>query len=443
MFHRFLGHLYRATCFICAIAIYAQASTEVEATGRASAEKPNARAIALSDALREAVREGAGINLVSESKVTDFTLEYDRTFSKAFGHLKKYKVLKTGIDEEGFYFVTIKAEVGEGDPSMDDTLTLQMLAREKGAPRLVFHIREEISGVTASGLALDWMRATAAQYGLRVIDEDRALNGSTISARRAGLLGRKHEQAMRSEGIVSTCDYIVEGKVVGRMVGSVSYYGSKPAKKFSLGLNIRVVDAATGAIVATANPPSRDIVVRSVESDEAAAREAVRNLMEGGAQSQETDDAGRMLFRRLFSHWCTEMDLGCNYTMEFTNMCLETACGLKEKLSSESSVGAINIRSIDTAGISVIECEARMKAHELAAVVEKHLPTCAMERAENRYLAFRIELQNAQERSEKQTTEKETSNRSVLTLAACGLVALLMLVLFLVIFFKCKQPIKS
>ena len=42
-------------------------AVEVETEGKAAGDSPAARSQALADALREAVREGAGVELVSES----------------------------------------------------------------------------------------------------------------------------------------------------------------------------------------------------------------------------------------------------------------------------------------------------------------------------------------------------------------------------------------
>lgn len=193
---------------------------------------------------------------------------------------------------------------------------------------------------------------------------------------------------MRGEGIVSDCDYVIVGSVVGSSAGSKSFYGSKPAKKFSLGVNLKVIDAATGMVILAENAPSRDILIRNVESDTAAAREAVRQLMEGSPRVTGSD-AGWKLIRRIFAHWAAEMDLGAVCKMEFIGMDLATANLLKEKLASIQNVGSVWIRSIDPSGVSVVDCEARLQSPELAAIVEQALPGFRLDRSENRYLSFR------------------------------------------------------
>ncbi len=380
-----LWHTVMTVWMYCTAAVY---GTVVEVEGRAPADEPMARSQALADALREAVRAGAGVDLVGESQTKNFTLEFDRMFSRARGYVKKYEVVSTGTSADGFYVVKVKADVGEGMPDTNDRLTLQMMAREHQAPRVAIRIDEQIEGVQNGTLASDWLSHVATECGLRVVELNRTQGEGGMMAKRAEALGRSQEAALRAQGAVSGCDYLIEGTVVGSSAGEQSFYGSKPGKKYSLGLNLRVSDAATGVVVLTENAPSRDVLIRCVSSDTAAAREAVRQLLEGNPQVVDSD-TGMKLIRRIFAHWATEMDLGSVCKLEFTGMDLATAQKLKEKLSAVQNVGSVWIRSVDPAGVSVVDCEARLQPLELAVIIEKSLPDYKLDRSENRYLSFR------------------------------------------------------
>ncbi|MDO4954397.1 MAG: hypothetical protein Q4E43_04590 [Akkermansia sp.] len=362
----------------------------VEAVGRAAGDGPSAREIALSDALREAVREGAGVDIVSESQVKDFALEFDRTFTKARGYVRKYEVVSAGITADGFYTVKIKADVDNKPLSSDDTMTFQMMAREYGAPRLSIDLKEQISGVNGSNVASDWLKNTAVRCGLKVVDLDRSQGNRGAMGRRAEILGRGQEAAMRGAGVVSSCDYLVEGEIVGDKGESKSYYGSAPVYNYSMGLNVRVTDAATGNVMLTETPPSRDVRIPSskVEGDTAAARDAVRQLLEGSPRTAGSD-AGWTLIRRIFAHWATEKDLGALFKMEFTEMDLAISEQLKNSLAEQQGLGAVWVRSVDPAGVSVVECESRIDALALARVIEKAVPGFKLDRSDNRYLSFR------------------------------------------------------
>lgn len=404
----------------------------VEVEGRAPGDEPAARSQALSDALREAVRTGAGVDLVSETQMKDFALDFDRTFSKARGYVKKYSVLSTGLDESGFYVVRIRADVGQGEADTNDKLTLQMMAREHEAPCVMIQIDEQIEGVHNGSLAADWLRQAATDCGLRVVEAGSAQGAGGMLAKRASTIGRGQEATLRSEGIVSACDYLIEGSVVGSSAGEESFYGSKPGKKYSLGLNLKVIDAATGVVIVTLNAPSRDILIRRVSSDTAAAREAVRQMMEGSAKVGDSD-AGWKLIRRIFAYWAAEMDLGAVCKLEFTGLGLDKASALKDKLSSIQNVGSVWIRSIDPAGVSVIDCEARLNPLELAQIIEKSLPGYKLDRSEKRYLSFRYDAAAAAPQTAAAAEEESGispyifigAGAGVLVLAALGLVLFL------------------
>lgn len=359
-------------------------AAEVEATGSAPGDVPEARAQALSDALREAVRTGAGVDLVSETQATNFALDYDRTFSKARGYVRKYEVVDSKLREDGIYTVTIKADVGELAAGAGDKLTFQMMAREHQAPRVSIQVTENIAGVSDSKVATDWLGNTASECGLKVVDVSRSQGAMSA---RAEALGRKQEAALRSHGVVSTCDYIIEGEITGSLAGEQSFYGSKPAKRFSLGANLRVIDAATGLVILAETVPSRDILIRQVASDAAASREAIRQLLEGSPRLADSD-SGWKLIRRIFSCWAAETDLGATIRMEFSGMDAAKASMLKEKLAGQKGVGATWIRSVDAAGVSVIDCESRLDSTTLANVVCGMLPGFTLDRSDRRYLSF-------------------------------------------------------
>ena len=387
---------------------------EVEAEGRAAGDAPSARTQALTDALREAVRSGAGVDLVSESAMENFELTLDRTFTKARGYVKKYEVLSSGLSDDGFYTVTIKADVGEGPIAANDTMTFQMMAKEHESPRVAIMIDEEIEGVKNGTLGGDWLRNHLSQCGLQVVDLKNAQGQGGMLAKRAQTLGRETEGSLRSQGLVSSCDYIIEGKIIGSAEGTQSYYGSKPGKKYSLGFDVKVRDAATGSIVLTENFQSRDIVIRNVSSDTAAAREAVRQFMEGSKRKENTD-AGWMLIRRIFSHWAAEMDLGATIKLEFVGLDLESADKLKAELGKQTAIGSVWVRSIDAAGVSVVECESRLNSADLAKVINAVLPGYGLDRSEKRYLSFRpgaapAEATPAAATPEAEATETEESN---------------------------------
>ena len=68
----------------------------VTAVGRAENDSQSSREQALTDALREAVRIGAGVNLASQAKTSNFALDYDRVFAATLGMCKGIKCSSAG-----------------------------------------------------------------------------------------------------------------------------------------------------------------------------------------------------------------------------------------------------------------------------------------------------------------------------------------------------------
>lgn len=360
----------------------------VDVEGKAVGASPAARAEALTDALREAVRMGAGVELVTQSQMTDFALDFDRVFAKACGYVRNYKVLNAQFGDDGIYRVKIHADVQRGSPEMDDRLALNQIARLKQTPRVAVRIDESIKGASSRGLAADWLQNVAREVGLQVVDINKTQGVDNALSKRAAILGRDKEAAFRSEGVMDTCDYLIEGSVIGDHLGSQSLYGSLPKQHFSLAVNLKVIDAATGNVVVVENPPARDLLISGADSVDVAAREAVRNVLDGQANDKKTD-AGWKLFRRLFAHWTTELDLGSTVRLDFTQASLDTANKLRDLLSKEPQVGAVWLRSVDAAGISVFDIESRLDTVALASKIEQVLGgTFNLDRSGARYLSF-------------------------------------------------------
>ena len=82
---------------------------EVTATGSATGDPALAREQALADALRDAVRQGVGVDLISETKVENFKTEYDRVMTSSFGYVEEHQILEQKYSD-GVYTVKLKLD---------------------------------------------------------------------------------------------------------------------------------------------------------------------------------------------------------------------------------------------------------------------------------------------------------------------------------------------
>ena len=379
---RFLGSL-----LFCLLVAGTTQAVSVEAEGRAAGQGPTARSEALTDALREAVRMGAGVQLVEQTKTQNSEVQFDRIFAKSLGFIKSYTVLSNSQGDDGIYRVKIKADVHEGVPDANDKMTLQMLSRERNSPRLSVSIDEKIEGVNQSGLARDWFIKEATGVGLKISDDNKRGQAADKAAKRAALLGNQQEAEFRAGGSMSEVDYVIEGQVIGGLTGSRKIYGLD-SQIFSIGIDIKVIDAATGNVLVTENLPAREIAVTATTSPVVAAREAIRKCLEADPEAPEID-AGWTVLRRLYAHWISEQDLGSVFKAEFTNMELADATLLKAGLATLDKIGAVWVRGVDPGGISIIDIESRLDGLNLALKVEELMKgKYKLQKSENRLIFF-------------------------------------------------------
>ncbi len=360
--------------------------TSVEAEGRAPADASNPRAEALTDALREAVRVGVGINVVDQSQSKNGQLDFDRVFVSSLGHVRNYKVLSTVLGADGIYRVKIRAEVSQGVPEEDDRLTLKMLSRSRQSPRLLIQLSEIVDGKEESRTGSEYFAKLASEVGISVISSAPA--GGDANARRASILKRGTEADLRGADLVSSCDYRLEGKVTANSGELKEVYGTK-RRMCSVDIGVQVIDNTTRQVVVSETLAARQFALEGSLSPEIACREAIRRaLLESPDQSKQ--QPGIIPIRSLFRHWVTEMDLGSVFKVEFTDLALADAEKIRNALARRDKIGAIWIRSIDPAGISVVDVESRLDPLELAkSLSEASENEYQLDRSENRYLSMR------------------------------------------------------
>lgn len=336
------------------------------------------------------------IEVVASSKLgtsADRTLALSNALEAAVLHsnneksfVKTFQILSAGLTQDGGYEVRIKADVEPMKAQDAEVDALRNMARGFVAPRIAVKVEEEIEGLPSTTIVQDWLKDKLSACGLSVVEPDKKTDNVLI--RRTELLSRPLEATMRREGIVSSCDYLIEGTLKGGIGKAQSLYGSQPMQKASLGLDIKLTDAATGNTILTENYPMQEVMVKNSGTNELAAREAVRVFMSGERGAEKTP-YGWQLIHRMFAHWMMEKQEGAVYCIEFIRMELQELQRLKEKLLHDPDIGNIWVRSLDAAAVTIVDCETKLNADELAGKIASHIPDFTLDRSENRYLSFR------------------------------------------------------
>jgi hypothetical protein len=383
-------------CALCVLGVNtaAFAATEVEAEGRAAGDQRTAREQALADALREAVRVGVGVDVLSTSGVSDFTLDYDRILSSAFGHVKTYKIISSGLGQDQIYRVKVKATVAQGTPDAQNTLALRQIVQLKGAPRVSINVEEQIDGAQGSTkYAQGIMEQTARELQFNLVDAGAARSYESKMAARDEILGNAQNAKLRSADISQKSDFLIEGKIVARYVGQQSFYGSLPQHVFSVGGELRAIRPETGEIVATAALPGTENVESELESKEMAARDVIQKVLASAGKQGGLPP----LFGKVIAQWVTETDLGAIKRLEFTGIPNEEFQKIQASLKDTEKVSSVWPREFDSQGISVIDVETRLDNSSIDQEVSKASGGKAtIDRATDNLIAFKYSKKPAE-----------------------------------------------
>ena len=349
--------------------LHLNADEKVTATGRAEANRSSAKEIALTDALRDAVRQGAGVDLVSSTKVKDFMIEFDKIFTSSFGYVRDYKVISTETDKDGIFTVKIEATVGKGMPDAEASMALRQIVRQKGSPRLVIESSGRIEGIDESvPLITGQLKELALKYGIEVVNAARAGKSAETRAKREELDGDQKSAQFRRSGISSNSDFIITAAVNGKFEGVENLYGVQ-TNKYSFGVDLDATWTDSGETIAQVTIPSVNIN-SSVSTKEQAARDCLLRIFEGKIPQSKEKNA-LTLFSRIIAAWITELDLGSKIVLEFKALDSKSFDKIISALNGADGVTAVHPREVDPKHISTIEVESRLNAAQLREEVTK------------------------------------------------------------------------
>lgn len=334
----------------------------VETIGRAPEDSRAYREQALSDALREAVRVGAGINLASQSKSGNYALDFDRIFTASFGYVRSYKVIQTGV-QHGVYFVKIQADVSEGDLKTNDEMALRQLISLKKSPAIAVSVDQDVTFVPRnSNYVADWFLEHAKKLHLQVVDfgegnsTDHSYSTDYKTNPNDNSLSRKYDY-----------DFLIRGKLEGKY----EILGSDKGSPYSLSANFDVVAPETGEIIASLAMSPASEIKSSIQSPKIAARDIIFKYLNGDQSTN--NDGAEALFRRIFSRWSADLDLGRSVQIEIEGIGTENYQRLMQHLDGQERISFVESKFLDPRGVSKLVVETRYVQPELLEIIQKKL----------------------------------------------------------------------
>jgi hypothetical protein len=80
---------------------------------------------------------------------------------------------------------------------------------------------------------------------------------------------------------------------------------------------------------------------------------------------KEGDEGANVLFRRIFTRWAADLDLGRKVRLEIAKIDDKSLRAFLEKLRASDKIHAVNKREFDAKGVSVVDLETRLNSEEL------------------------------------------------------------------------------
>jgi len=341
----------------------AYADTRVTVTGQAAGSGKVVKQQALADALRKAVREGAGVNVISSTKVTDYVLNFDRVFSRAFGYVKTFKILSSGYDKADIYNVKISALVSKSSPEINDYMAMRQIIAMKGSPRLLIRASGKINDIgNARNLIDGQLSEIALKCGFQTIKISQFKESEANRSKRDKFLEKNESRAYRDAGLRTNYDFVINVEVSGAYNGKSELYGI-PTQRFSLGADLGAT-YPNGNSIAQVTIPSKEIDIAQLTDKTQAARSALQKTL-GGDRGKNF----RALLVRVLASWVSEFDTGTKIMVEFPKISRELFEQVVDELKNAKGIRAIFVREFDEQLKSVIEVESNLKAYDLAKLI--------------------------------------------------------------------------
>ena len=312
---------------------------------------------AIEQAKRDAVENGLGAYISSETVVTATTLS-DNIYSKAQGFVKKFNIVKEKKDPDGNWEITISAEVTQIlDQVMQDEVAMQTLLNSMNRPRIIFLLREEnLIDNTPTDFAETKLLSMFYNKGFDVVDRqlvqalkgepdyEQALGGNVAAAAKiAAMLG--------AEVIVIGTAKISSGGV---------FYGMTSGQA---DLNGKIVRADTGEILA---------VVPNAHGKKPHISPSTAGI---NAVNEAADKLGTDIIRQLIQKWSTQQSNFIKVFIVLKNADFGSYMMFQSFLQAQTVSGIRNAYSKSlNDGVAEYEVEFEGKAMDLAMGLSQTTP---------------------------------------------------------------------
>ena len=292
-----------------------------------------ARDNAIVDAQRKAVEQAVGVLMSSESAVQNYEIVSDRILTQSAGYITSYDVLDEQHDDKE-YRVKIRAVIGMGALE-NDVQAIQHLIQQKGNPRMMFLVSEELVGLKTAGVAsADMAQAEVTLQQAFVNKGFDVVDAATVAQ------NVSREQAIKAaEGDAAAAAAICQqfGADVAITVKSSASAGAKilnsDMKSYQAVVTAKAVRADTAAVIASASEQAKQAHIDDLTGGTAAIQKASAKLADA-------------LIPKILEQWRQDVQTATTVQLVVSNISFAQLKQIKEILSTKiRGVKAVNQRS--------------------------------------------------------------------------------------------------
>jgi len=297
------------------------------------------------DALRNAVKEGAGDVIRSATRAEKGVLLVDTIVSRAAGYVRGYTVLgKT--EDNGVYKVEVSATVARGKVA-DDLAAIQILIRQVGWPNLVVAVEEEPGDIRLPCSAADAKLSDFFEkLGLDLVDPKMFKQ----------ILGTRSKPADDLDPFLATvrlhASYGILVKATARTGESKEVYGMKMTP-VTVTLDVKIIGFDNAQIL------TRKTVSVSRNSENAAA--VAQRLLEEAAA-----EVAPQVLMRLVEHWAEDIDVGRRVVLLGKRVDTDILNAFLERLRRLEGVKTVQVIHHDSEDVTIVKVVSRLEATSLA-----------------------------------------------------------------------------
>ena len=224
----------------------------IVSNGMAAGEDLSAKDMARDDAKRHAVETVCGVMINARSEAEDFQLKRDRILSQAQGYVTAFDPLKEWTDA-GISHCQARVTVSLGKFQDDWSAMFEHIKEDMGNPRMVVVITEDNdvddlvrpkpNGICQSTIENYFLSNKVQLMDKGVVDSvrERDLDVAAING---------DEGTLVAKAAAFDADVLVFGRAEAKQGGPVSI-GGRTLFRWDITLNVRVVNAMSGALLAS------------------------------------------------------------------------------------------------------------------------------------------------------------------------------------------------